>query len=434
VFLFLEKATLAIVEPNGVVIDIPANSGIYQPVPSGIKLVQAGRVIDFWQVDNPGPYVATGIGLIIPEQWPTVGVFRDSLASTVKNMDVLATKFRTTVSPTDASWLMTSLRTRPLRRQDDDLKWRYLDEIAKMDCDRLAQIHDYDALAEALPLDLRLKRYGSAIFARGFGTRDGLDFLTQAVADEHRPLEERRRCAEIIAPAAAFSYLSNPAQISGQWAADYVSKVASLAYDERGHVELSKALVESAGALLSDGSDNEQLRQELDYTRASNRGSPFPCQWKQADYSRAFATLRKLHDATNSESLKYEVELATGAADPTEYKLLKPPCGPIVSIVRLRENPEGYQKPPGRNLVLSSRWAVMEDIPVDQCTLVAEHEATGKKYTVDYPLPPGWKSERGREDTVTVPADAPKGLYRIYYQFKHGGTVASTSHYLESQL
>jgi len=440
VFLFLEKATSGIMEPNGVVIpDIPANSGIYQPEPSGIELVRSGHVIGFFQFDNPGPYAAGGFGPIAPEQWPTERGFRDSLVRSVKNMDVLATKFETMVSPTDVSWLMSSLRTRPLHQQDDLLeKSRGLDEIARMDCDRLAQIHDTDALAEALALDLRLKWVGpgsrSAIFGRGFGTRDGLKFLCQAIADEHRPLEERRRCAEIIASAAEFNYLSDPAQISGQWAADFVSNVASLAYAERSHVELSKALVDSAGALLSDGSDNEQLRQELDYARASNGGSPFPCRWKQGDYSGAFAALRNLHDATDSESLKYEVELAIGAADPSEYKLLGSLCGPIVSIVRMRENPEGYQKPPGRNLVLSSRWAVVEDVQVDRCTLVAEHEATGKRYTIDHLLTPKWKSERGCEQIVTVPEDAPKGLYRICYQFKHGDAVISTSHYLEAEL
>jgi len=72
---------------NTFLYDIPTNAEIYWPAPSGIRFIAGGKALNFFQYDNPGPYVAILGGAATNTAIPTVTEFREQIRESIAQMD-----------------------------------------------------------------------------------------------------------------------------------------------------------------------------------------------------------------------------------------------------------------------------------------------------------------------------------------------------------
>lgn len=418
-FLFLVKAKSAFA------FEVPENANIYMTVPSGLKLVSSQGVKGFRQMENPGPYRVEYENPQGKKSFPSLDEFREKLKAGIKKSDGIAERLKTLALPKDAPWVLQVLRERPHTRYFFDR-----DDIGEELSVRLANSHDFDALAEAAPI--KLCRECTRILMRGFGIPQGREALLKKMGDPAEPMEKRVALAKGF-----FGVGSNYAlEISGitrdalgketgeatPQNAAYLTRAAQVAADNEKSEELCAALVRNIGACIN-------LHMPRPVTLTGDRGSkgePSP------DEEGAVTILKKLHPSTKSELLKYEIEYFMQSFNLEEYKALHSKCGPVLSIARRLE----VLAPVPGKLIYDFDIHVLEDNEADKQHLTFVNTATGQRFEslVDFGVPhhPGSGPRGG--NVVSLPKDLPHGKYHIHLEFLEGKKVVSTGYGFEMEL
>ena len=401
---------------------VPDDAVIYLPSAGGVRLIVAGQVFAFAQADNPGPYVARPVEAAKGKPL-TVEALRDQVRDAVQRTDRLAAELEERKGPDDAPWLLDLLAQRAKSRGERwPDEWGRRDYLAELVAVRLANFHDPETLARALPLspDYHIAR----TLERGFGTPRGREFLLARVGDAKLPMEARLRYARAVAGADAV-YASTLTEIGtsghrhvGDPAPDnseYLTRIAKLAHENRRHEELCLSLLRA-----------------LDWFGQGIIQSKRPPML--SDYRGALSVLKELYDAGASAEVKFVIERIT-ARDPEAFAHLGSPAGKFLSLLR-RADPAKYTKLEKRGLIYEYEYdtSQLDKEVMVRPTLVLVHAQTGRRHE----LPSGrelrgWQAGGG-SGVVELPADLPAGRYRVFFELREGGKVVSAGHGFEADL
>ena len=305
--------------------NIPKDADIYWPVPSGVKLVQNARVLDFQQFNNPGPYQN-----VTPEQYskggpPTVDEFRAKLSESLRRTDELKTKFEAPATSADVPWL------RELLRSSQRTGFFGRDKIAEIAATRLVKVATPTTLADAL---LKSQDYQiTGILAGGLNTEPGRALLMKRIGDAQEPRADRLRYAGALN---SFNLLLHPD-------ATILSELAKLAMRVRSDETLTETILSSMGA-----------SSQISY------GSPQSAREAAKKWSPALEQLRQLHGQTTLPKLRFQIETLTFNTDPEALQRFYPSLGPVPSIIHLPDDPAEYSKPAGRALTFEYEIRVLK--------------------------------------------------------------------------
>lgn len=387
--------------------DIPKDAEIYWPVPSGVKLVQNERVLDFRQFNNPGPYQT-----VTPERYgkdgpPTLDGFRATLSESLRRADELKTKFDAPAAAADVIWLRALLRSS--RRSG----FFGRDHIAELAAARLAKVAAPATLADAL-LEARDYQFRE-VLAGGLNTAPGRALLLQRIGDAREPRPNRLGFAGALG---SFNVLLHPDT-------KVLSDIAGLAFRVRGDTKLTGALLGAMGASSQISYGSAQSAQE-----AAQKWRP------------ALQQLKQLHAQTSSPTVRFQIETLTFNTDPQALWHFYPTLGPVLSLPRLPDNPANYGKPTGRALVFEYEIRRLEanpngwtpqiellDLASRRRYYLASSNAGNKN--ISFNTKPG---SSGGSESLSIPANVPSGKYLGRYRFLRNGRAVSVGHGFEAQL
>jgi len=380
-FLFLARAV-----GDGLFYKIPPNAEIYWPAPSGVRLVEGEKALDFRQYSNPGPYLAILAGAATNPAIPTIGEFRRQIRESTSRVDGWTPILEPKPASNNVSALLQILRQRPSGNTQG--RWDR-DFIAEKVCQTLAALRDLDALLEAAQILGYRRDLGD-----GFGIPAGREFLRKHVADDHELFERRLLCANLLAAAGE----GDPPE----WHLKHVCELAALPKQNQ---KLQVALLDSMhqmarGFQSAGGGTNTESRISQDRKEAG-------------------AILTQLARETDSEEVKYEIDLVLPAFGFTAFSAKN--C--LLQLDRY--------DPSTRMLYLRCHIfgaAGMNPVPVAFVNV-----KTGQKWNAPSTLY-FHGDEVESSGKVVVPNDLPHGHYRVFYEFMEDGKVKSTSHYFEIDL
>lgn len=386
-FLFFDRAK------NNVYFNTPTNAEIYWPAPSGVQLIVGKKVVGFSQYNNPGPWVAVLEGIETNNAIPSVQKFREQIRESVERVEKWKLLLERQATTNDIPTLLQILRGRNHANYYDGNRFDFSmrqDLIAEKAAQSLASLHDMPALTEALGA----QNSYLGILGGGFGTTTGRDFLISKISDNNEPAKTRIKWANAL-------------------------KVAGLNSDEHDFSKVAR--------LIATDSTSEDLKLAL---IGCLQNPIFPRddtpQKPADDIQEASSILKQLSKGTNSEEIKYEIDLALAAFHGDQANTDSPP---IISILSLCD-PKQYNVPSGKmayfcqfRVLQSGHWTAM----------VAFVEIkSGKKWLV--PTSDNLGVAGSGVYQISLPTDLPHGHYHVFYEFSDDGKVAGTSHYFETDL
>jgi hypothetical protein len=380
-FLFLARAV-----GDGLFYRIPQNAEIYWPAPSGVRLVEGEKALEFNQYNNPGPYLAILKGAATNPAIPTIAEFRQQIRGSIPRVD----SWRPVLEQKPASNNVPALLQILRQRQSGNTSGRWgRDFLSEKVCQTLANLHDADALLEAA----QISGYRRDLSA-GFGTPAGRDFLRRQIADEHEQVDRKILCANLLAAAG-----------EGGLPERHLERIAELAAQPKQNQKVQVALLDSMHqmarwGLIPGGGTN------ADPTMLENR-------------EETGAILTRLARESDSEEVKYEIDLVLPALG----------FNPLSSRNCLLQL--DHYDPLTRKLYMRchvSGVAGMNPVPIAFVNV-----KTGQKWSALSMLYFHGDETESPSDVV-VPNDLPHGRYRVFYEFMQNGKVESTSHYFEADL
>jgi hypothetical protein len=385
-FLFFDRAR------NTFLYDIPTNAEIYWPAPSGVRLVNDGKAINFYQEENPGPYVASLNGSAINLPIPTVVELRQQIHESMARVEKWRPLLERTATTNDIPALLEVLRA-----EKDISKYATRGSITEKACNHLVSLHDISALTNALSINGSLSHTLSWALGGGFDTPAGREFIWSKITDETQSIDERIRWANNLSQAG-----------EGKLEEHQLKRIAEFAVQANQDEKLQAALLDN-------------LRQLQDWWRFTHGGNT-PDADTQAGINEATAILKSFSDKTDSEEIKYKIDLIFG-----EFKGEKEG---IISILRF-----------GNYDASARRLNYHYDILVWQGTnltaqIAFQNVKTGQKWNL--PADSGANltdhEQSGGIKDVTLPKDLPNGRYRVFYEFLQEGKIVCDSHSFETDF
>ena len=373
-------------------------------MPSGVKLVEAQKVLDFVQFMNPGPYQSVPADHYEPGGPPTATEFGAQLSRSLERAAQLKLKFEAPAAPGDVVWLRELL----LPAQNTGRFGR--DQIAELAAARLIKVAAPATLAE---LYLQTKeRFTARILADGLNTAPGRALLMKRIGDAGEPRANRLRYAGAVGN---FNLLLVPDTA-------VLRDLATLALQVRADEKLAEIILDSLGA-----------SSQISY------GSPQSAREAAQKWRPALAQLRQLHGQTSSPKLRFLIETLTFNADPQALPRFYPSLGPVLSLLNLPDDPSRYGKPAGRALVVEYEIRVVRANAKGWTPQIELRNLATKRSTF-LPAPFADKlsfaqlSNASGIEPLTIPANVPPGQYLVRCRFLKAGQIMSVGHGFETQL
>ena len=382
----------------------------WEPLPGGVKLVAAGKVVDFSQRFNPRPVVAE-LGPKFARRFQfAVEDFKKLLEDQLHRVERLRSEIKQELAAKDGTKLVELLREQVARK--NELVPAGDDVIVKAAVAALIELHDYAALGDAIIIGLGYE------LDRGFLTEAGREFLLQTIGDPKVDLAKRIRCVK------ALPYHGKIMGSDGHYRRDphYLARLAKLAAENPAVPQLCAELAGHVGGFGGIGPVlNPSFLQE-------------PVLLK--DLNEAMDTLVTLYREKADEPLRFCIEKALRSNSLEAYQRLKPKGGPVISMVRPQQ-PGQFGKPSGRSFSVELEYNLyFADDATRTLQVQAILNVDGKSYDggTGMPLTAQRHGSGSSTRTVRVSSDAPAGKYRLYFRFSENGKVLGQSHYLEVEI
>lgn len=377
-FLFLARAV-----GDGLFYNIPQNAEIYWPAPSGVRFVSGEKAYGFLQYMNPGPYVAVLDGWGTNSATPTVAQLREQIRASVPRIEKWKPLLERKATSNDVSALLQILRGRRDRiGMGEDL-------ITEKVCRSLHDLQDFDAMFEAAHVvgdqqDL----------SEGFATAAGHRFLLTKSANANESVEDRVLSANLLSSAGEGT--------ADEWHLKHIVELAAL---PKQNEKLQVALLDSI----------HQMARWFQFAGGTTNADSRILE----DRKQAGTILTRLAGETDSEEVKYEIDLVLPA-------LGFSPLSSRNCLLQL-----DHFDPPTRRLFMRchiSGAAGMNPVPIAFVDV-----KTAQKWTALSTLYFHGDETESPSDVV-VPNDLPHGRYKVFYEFMEDGKVTSTSHFFEVDL
>jgi hypothetical protein len=375
--------------------NIPDDAEIYWPAPSGVWLVVGEKSLDFWQFNNPGPYVAVLNGAATNTSIPIVDELRMQIRRSIQREKEWRPLLERDATTNDIPELLKILREENTLRNGERGRYGYVDpnSITEMTCKHLVSLHDISALTNALNINQNL----SYSLGGGFDSASGRQFIWSQLTDEKQSMDERVKWAGIL-------------RMAGEGTSEehQLKRIAEYATKTNQNQKLQLALLDS-------------LQQVQNWWRFTHGGNS-PDASIQSGVDEATSVLKSFYDMTDSEELRHKIDLILGELNGEKDN--------IISILKFRSYDASVRR-------LNYSYDILVSKGTNLTTQIAFQNAkTKQKFT----MPVALKYElRDNESCfeikdVVLPKDLPSGRYQVFYEFLHDGKVVSASHYFEADF
>ncbi|HLY16630.1 MAG TPA: hypothetical protein VKR61_05370 [Bryobacteraceae bacterium] len=414
VILFLDRRPRA---PNFLYPE--ASKSPFAVAPSGVYLIDVYQHIhEYWQQNNPGPYVAEGYSLFPQRSAPAK---EQDLAlpslDEVKARILARLKFVQSVRP---------LLDKSAGRKDASALTRFLEErsksragctgndaIAERITEQIRSLNDPELLLKIQPIapgvffPVNFIRPAAGEPDKSFAAAR-VKFLIRTLSDTKKDLPLRVGAVEILLQLSKFhsSPVSGPGKplpIDNEWLESVAGEIRS-----------------TARTIFDAESENGRLRglclQFLDLGEPEN-----------------VADVRRVYARTPSQELRFDIEEALLDASDALYESLHPPGGPVASLVALA--PEaGCQKAAAGKIMFVADYDTRQDF--------FEQSLSARRYFVLTDLRTGQRvilesqqtSNAGRrgQDCIEFSrsSDLRAGDYSLAFEYSHNGDIVSTGYKL----
>jgi hypothetical protein len=309
---------------------------------SGVYLIDAyGHVHEYYQWNNPGPYVAQGYNFFGERQvptktydltLPTVQEVKERIAATLKSVIPIRNFLDQPTKLADLPALMKLLVARPRLPQTCGLERN--DAIAVNIIEKIRSLNDPQLMLRIWHLG---RETSSAVsFVRPNGNADKsttagrVRFLIQTVADKNRDLALRTASLQILLSLSAFHSAHKPGSsrflpIDNDWLSSSADQILS-----------------TAKVIFNNPAEDADLRALcLRFLDLNDRG--------------IIADIKRVYGQTRSPELQFAIEQAFLEVSDELYQSLHPSSGPVASIIRLAPE-HACVHPPNNQIVFLARF------------------------------------------------------------------------------
>lgn len=404
-------------------------AGYLMTVASGVKLVSSDNsILKFVQHSNPGPYADEPENIPGSDRRLSLDRLREKVRIAIPKTDTLAAHFQAEPTPGDTKWLLAFLKEYHQSFPAGTFTGLKRHHVAELACQRLANLHVFSALDEALPLAAPGQQTGMLL--QGYGFPEGRKHLLAQVADRRIPEATRlllcwgfgatgpsfgETCTEISPYSCRFTQHSVPENAS------YLKRIVEMATRFKKDAALRDTLLNS----FDNFSESLHRHAEID-------NDTFPEVW--VDYRNAMTLLRTLHDdpaLQNESKLRFQIEAWTlrGASDLAEtfYPGSK---GAILSFAEPESRPYIMRKAGS----LTFRYRYASFLPHGEWAkprLVLE-DASHHRFIVplNYPgdIDIHSRGENSCINQIDLPADIAHGSCQVHLEFVSSSGRVSTGY------
>jgi hypothetical protein len=313
----------------------------YAVPPSGVYLIdEYGHVHEYFQQNNPGPYVAQGFMFFLEHRVPTkkedlalplLDEVKARIATTVKSVIPIRTSLDQPTRAADVPALLKLLTSRP-RSPETCTVGRY-DAIASDIVQKIRSLNDPELSLRVWHLDASALSFP---VVQGAGNTDRsataarVKFLIQTLGDRKRDVSLRIASLQILLNLSAFH--------SGPHSGPY----EVLPIDNDWLASSAEEMVATAKAIFNNSTEDSDLRalslRFLDLNNPTN-----------------VADIRRVYDQTHSSKLQFAIEQAFLEVSDKLYQSLHPSSGPVASIIQLAPE-HGCAQPPDNQITFVIRF------------------------------------------------------------------------------
>jgi len=387
--------------------------------PSGVYLIDVYQhVHEYWQQNNPGPYVADGYTIfprrLLPTKeadlaLPSLAEVKLRILASLKSVEPIRALLDKTVERGDASELVSLLDA----RINSGASGRGSDAISERATQQVRSLNDPELLLRIYPIA------ADAFFAVNFiqpssGESDKaftaarVKYLLLTLADAKRDKPLRVAAVEILLQLSRFhsGRQTGPGKtlpIDNEWLADSAAEIQSVA----------RAIFD---AEPEDGHLRSLCLQFL------NLGAP-----------EVVAGVRRVYARTQSQELRFAIEEASLEIGDALYQNLEPPGGPVASHVALAAKTR-WQKAGAGKIRFAAEYYVRRDF--------WERSLRARRYFVLTNLQTGqrtvfetnqsWNGGRNGEDWIELNqrSDLAVGNYSLAFEYSDDGKILSSGYKL----
>jgi hypothetical protein len=276
--------------------------------PSGVYLIDAyGHVHEYFQSNNPGPYVAQGYEYFIERSVPTkeqdlalpsLDAVKDRIAMAIKTVDPIRPLLGKTATRADVPALMHLVD----QTSEDD-----------KDCGLRIEVVTTRAMQQILSLndpELALKAHAIAggFGIEGFADASRVPYLVDTLSQRKKDATLRNASVEILLNLSKFH--NGPG----------TGPFGTLPFDNVWVKGSAAEIQATSKAIFDDASENTRLR-------------GLCVQFLSLDDPEVLADVRRVYAQTHSEELRFAIEDAFLRVSDTLYQSLNPPGGPVASRI-----------------------------------------------------------------------------------------------------
>ena len=388
-------------------------------VPSGVYLIDIYQhIYEYWQRDNPGPYVAEGYitfpRRLVPAKEADLGLpsleeVKKRILASVKSVEPIRALLDKPVHRGDAPGLLRLLDA----RFNTGESGRGSDAIAERATQQIRSLNDPELLLRIYPIA------ADTFFALNFiqparGESDQafiaarVKYLLRTLSDAKRDKPLRMAAVQILLQLSRFhsggqTGPSKTLPIDNEWLADSAAKIKA-----------------AARAIFDAEPEDGHLRSLC-------------VQFLDLDVPEVVARVKRVYARTQSQELLFAIEEAFLEISDALYRSLEPPGGPVASRValavktrwqkagagKIRFAAEYYMRQDFRQRSMRARrYFVLTNLQTRQRTVFETNQL--------------WNSGRNGEDWIELSqrSDLPAGNYSLAFEFSDDGKVLSSGYKL----
>jgi hypothetical protein len=309
--------------------------------PSGVYLIdEFGHVHEYFQQNNPGPYVAQGYMFVLEQRVPTkkedlalpsLDDVKARIATTVKSVIPIRSFLEQPTTAADIPALTKLLTSRP--RYPETCAVGSYDAIASDTVRKIRSLNDPELSLRVWHLDPSVLSFP---MVQGGGNTDRsatatrVKYLIQTFGDRKRDVSLRNASLQNLLNLSAFH--------SGPHSGPYTA----LPIDNDWLAPSANEIVTTAKAVLNNPAEDSGLRalslQFLDLNDPTN-----------------VRDIRRVYGQTHSPELQFAIEQAFLKVSDELYESLHPPSGPVASIIQLAPE-HGCAQPPDNQITFVIRF------------------------------------------------------------------------------
>ena len=405
-----------------------ASSSPFAVPPSGVYLIDSYQhVHEYFQQNNPGPYVAEGYGFFFEKTaptreqdlaLPTLEEVKTRILASRKKLAALRPLLDKTATQADAPPLLGLLRARVTDRMGCFLS--YYDPIAGRIAEQIRSLNDPELMLRLhrdFPVDIRF------VTQQGVGrdptfTASRVKYLLGTLGDAKKDLTLRTAAIEILIGVSKFhsgaqTGPSRALPIDNEWLAGSAREIGA-----------------TAKAVFDDNSQSGHLR-------------ALCLQFLALDQAAILDDIKRVYRLTQSAELRFAIERSLLEINDSLYQSLNPPGGPIASIVMVAPAGGCVTAAASEVVFLASTYERQDYHDRQETAVRMQYVMTNSQSRqrfafglAEIHLRSGWGSVRESQSwfELAKPADFPTGEYTLGLEYELGGDIFSAGYTVKVKI